>query len=410
MTHLPAVLALENGFTMQGTAIGAIGARAEGELVFNTAMTGYQEILTDPSYSGQILTFTYPHIGNTGVNDEDVESNRVQAAGLVVHELSRTYSNWRATRSLQEYLDSYGIAGIQGVDTRQIVRILRSEGAMRCVIAHGENLDANELVERARNVPSMNGLDLTGVVTTEASYKWHDGQGAEWVYGNTPRGANPSDGSAHRDADSVPEGKRYSVAAIDFGIKHNILRQLTDHGCDVTVYPASVSAAEILASGADGVFLSNGPGDPAAVLHGIELTKALLGKLPIFGICLGHQILSLAVGASTYKLTFGHRGANHPVKNLSTGKIEITSQNHGFAVETSTLPSNAEMTHINLNDGTCAGIRLTDAPAFGIQYHPEASPGPHDADYLFADFISLMKSGSVGSSTIHNRMSVVDPA
>lgn len=394
MAQSPAVLALENGFTLKGTAIGAIGARAEGELVFNTAMTGYQEILTDPSYSGQILTFTYPHIGNTGVNDEDVESDRVQAAGLVVHELSRTYSNWRATRSLQEYLESYGIAGIQGVDTRQIVRILRSEGAMRCVIAHGENLDADELVEQTRHVPSMNGLDLTGVVTTPSSYTWSEGQGAEWGYGNKVRAVQNSAGAANGDGASSAitnkATKRYRVAAIDFGIKRNILRQLTDHGCDVTVYPATVSAAEILASDADGVFLSNGPGDPAAVLHGIELTKALLGKLPIFGICLGHQILSLAVGATTYKLTFGHRGANHPVQNLLTGKIEITSQNHGFAVETSTLPANAEMTHINLNDGTCAGIRLTDAPAFGIQYHPEASPGPHDADYLFEQFVGIL--------------------
>lgn len=383
MVKVPAVLALENGLTFSGTAIGAIGVRAEGELVFNTAMTGYQEILTDPSYSGQILTFTYPHIGNTGVNDEDAESSGVQAAGLVVHELSKTYSNWRATRSLQEYLEENGIAGIQGIDTRQIVRILRSEGAMRCVIAHGENLDEAELIDYARHVPSMNGLDLTGVVTTPTAYKWSHGQGAEWGYGD--------DAATHPSSslNNTPK-KRYRVAAIDFGIKRNILRQLTDHGCDVTVYPATVSAEEILQSGADGVFLSNGPGDPSAVHHGIELTRALLGKKPIFGICLGHQILSLAVGATTYKLTFGHRGANHPVKNLRTGEIEITSQNHGFAVETSTLPANAEMTHINLNDGTCAGIRLTDAPAFGIQYHPEASPGPHDADYLFAEFIDML--------------------
>lgn len=388
MAQFPAVLALENGFTLRGTAIGAIGARAEGELVFNTAMTGYQEILTDPSYSGQILTFTYPHIGNTGVNEEDVESGRIQAAGLVVHELSRTYSNWRATQSLQEYLDSHGIAGIQGVDTRQIVRILRSEGAMRCIIAHGENLDADELVEQARKVPSMNGLDLTGVVTTPSAYAWHDGQGAEWGYGTR------ADAVADNNSKNKASSRRFRVAAIDFGIKRNILRQLTDHGCDVTVYPATVSAEEVLASNADGIFLSNGPGDPAAVRHGIAFTQSVLGKKPIFGICLGHQILSLAVGATTYKLTFGHRGANHPVKNLLTGEIEITSQNHGFAVETSTLPSNAEMTHVNLNDGTCAGIRLTDVPAFGIQYHPEASPGPHDADYLFRQFVEMMANPS----------------
>lgn len=374
MPRPTAILALENGVTIEGLAIGAIGAECTGELVFNTAMSGYQEILTDPSYKGQIVTFTYPHIGNYGVNADDVESDRIQASGLVVHELSPTVSNYRATASLESYLESQGIAGIEGVDTRMIVRILRSEGAMRCVIAHGDNLDAQELVARARAVPSMNGLDLTPLVTTASSYRWQGDVPGEWDY--RPEAAG--------------EGRRYSVVAMDFGVKRNILRRLHHFGCDVTVVSATTTADEILAMNPDGVFLSNGPGDPAAVTGAIETVRGLLGKKPIFGICLGHQILSLAVGASTYKLKFGHRGANHPVKNLRTGAIEITSQNHGFAVDPESLPARAEMTHVNLNDQTCAGIALTDVPAFAVQYHPEASPGPHDSDYLFEQFIAHM--------------------
>ncbi len=374
MAITKAILALENGLTIEGEAIGAIGAESTGELVFNTAMMGYQEVLTDPSYTGQIVTFTYPHIGNYGVNQDDVESDRIQAAGLVVHELSPVVSNYRANRSLQSYLEESGVAGIQGVDTRMIVRVLRSQGAMRSIIAHGDNLDARELVERAKALPSMNGLDLTPFVTTAAPYKWQGAHDAEWDY-------NP---------ENTPSGSRKHVVAVDFGVKKNILRRLHHHGCDVTVVPATASAAEILAYNPDGVFLSNGPGDPAAVTTAIQTVRELLGKKPIFGICLGHQILSLAVGASTYKMKFGHRGANHPVQNLRTGKIEITSQNHGFAVDPTTLPSNAVMTHVNLNDQTCAGIALNDVPAFAVQYHPEASPGPHDSDYLFADFLALM--------------------
>lgn len=375
MHRLPAILALENGVTVRGYAIGAIGAEATGELVFNTAMTGYQEVLTDPSYKGQVVTFTYPHIGNYGVNEEDVESDRVQASGLVVHELSATTSNWRATRSLQSYLEASGVAGIDGIDTRRIVRILRSEGAMRCVIAHGDNLDAAELVARARAVPDMNGLDLTPLVTTAAPYHYQPEGDNAWGY------AQPGG-----------DGRRFRVTAIDFGIKRNILRQLAAYGCDVTVLPATVTAADVLATDPDGIFLSNGPGDPAAVTQGIATVRELIGQRPIFGICLGHQILALAVGARTYKLTFGHRGANHPVKNLDTGAIEITSQNHGFAVDPSSLPSNARVTHVNLNDQTCSGIALTDASAFAVQYHPEASPGPHDSDYLFRQFVDQMSA------------------
>ncbi|MFN4984572.1 MAG: glutamine-hydrolyzing carbamoyl-phosphate synthase small subunit [Ignavibacteria bacterium] len=374
MAITKAILALENGLTIEGEAIGAIGAECTGELVFNTAMSGYQEVLTDPSYTGQIVTFTYPHIGNYGVNEDDVESDRIQASGLVVHELSPVVSNFRANQSLQSYLEASGVAGIQGVDTRMIVRILRSEGAMRCVIAHGDNLNPKELVERAKALPSMNGLDLTPLVTTKEPYTWKGASDAEWDY----------------RPEILTSGTRKNVVAIDFGVKRNILRRLHHHGCNITVVPATTSAAEVLAMNPDGVFLSNGPGDPAAVTTAIATVKDLLGKKPIFGICLGHQILSLAVGASTYKMKFGHRGANHPVKNLRSGKIEITSQNHGFAVDPSTLPANAEMTHINLNDQTCAGIALKDVPAFAVQYHPEASPGPHDSDYLFDEFLAQM--------------------
>jgi len=374
MPRPKAILALENGMTIEGTAIGAIGAECSGELVFNTAMTGYQEILTDPSYKGQIVTFTYPHIGNYGVNPDDVESSHVQAAGLVVHELSPVVSNYRATQSLGSYLEEQGVAGIEGLDTRMLVRILRTEGALRCVIAHGESLDPQELVERARAVPSMNGLDLTPLVTTAEPYRWEGSATGEWDYRPEAAGSGP----------------RHRVVAVDFGVKRNILRRLHHFGCDVTVVPATTSADQILAMNPDGVFLSNGPGDPAAVTVAIETVRGLLGRTPIFGICLGHQILSLAVGASTYKLKFGHRGANHPVKNLRTGAIEITSQNHGFAVDPQTLPSRAVMTHVNLNDDTCAGVALTDVPAFAVQYHPEASPGPHDSDYLFEQFVDSM--------------------
>jgi carbamoyl-phosphate synthase small subunit len=376
MSAPSATLALENGLVIRGTAIGAIGAEASGELVFNTAMSGYQEIMTDPSYSGQIVTFTYPHIGNYGVNESDVESDRIQAAGLVVRELSRVTSNYRATASLQSYLETNGIAGIEDVDTRMIVRVLRDEGAMRCVIVHDFHGEDAALVARARAVPSMNGLDLTGGVTTKQAYTYTPEQPDDFGYGAAAVAGAPS--------------RRYKVAAIDFGIKRNILRRLAAYGCDVTVFPSTVTADEIRVMNPDGIFLSNGPGDPAAVTHAIETVKGLLGYKPIFGICLGHQIMALAVGAKTYKLKFGHRGANHPVKNLLTGSIEISSQNHGFAVDPDSLPSRAEVTHLNLNDNTVSGLRLLDVPAFCVQYHPEASPGPHDSDYLFEEFVGMM--------------------
>ncbi len=383
---VPAVLALENGMTFAGTAIGAIGAESQGELVFNTAMSGYQEVLTDPSYTGQIVTFTYPHIGNYGINDEDVESDRVQASGLVVHELSRVVSNYRAQWSLQQYLEEGGVAGISGIDTRALVRVLRSEGAMRAIIAHGAGVDAAELVQRARAIPSMEGLDLTPQVTTQTVYT---------VQPDTIE-AEASRNWYHYTTQQPTEApsQTYHVVAMDFGVKRNILRRLAAYGCRVTVVPATATAAEIRALQPDGVFLSNGPGDPAAVTGAIATVRELLGTVPMFGICLGHQILSLAVGARTYKLKFGHRGANHPVKYMPTGAIEITSQNHGFAVDPTTLPDWAEMTHVNLNDHTCAGINLPEQNAFAVQYHPEASPGPHDSDYLFRDFIRRMATAN----------------
>lgn len=385
-TTVQAILALENGTTFTGVAIGAIGAESQGELVFNTAMSGYQEVLTDPSYAGQIVTFTYPHIGNYGVNDEDVESDGLKAAGLVVHELSRVVSNYRAQRSLQQYLEDFGVAGIAGIDTRALVRILRSEGAMRAVIAHGSGLDPAELVERARLVPSMEGLDLTPQVTTAAPYtvqpETDEAELSRTWYQYTTQ--QPSEAPS----------QTYHVVAVDFGVKRNILRRLAAYGCRVTVVPATTTASEIRALQPDGIFLSNGPGDPAAVTGAIATVRELLGTAPMFGICLGHQIMSLAVGASTYKLKFGHRGANHPVQYVPTGAIEITSQNHGFAVDPSTLPDWAEMTHVNLNDHTCAGINLPEQNAFAVQYHPEASPGPHDSDYLFRDFIRRMAASN----------------
>ncbi|MBX7153330.1 MAG: glutamine-hydrolyzing carbamoyl-phosphate synthase small subunit [Bacteriodetes bacterium] len=368
MNTTKAVLALENGLIFTGYAFGDTSVECSGELVFNTAMSGYQEVLTDPSYKGQVVTFTYPHIGNYGVNPHDVESAAIQAEGIVVHEYSKTYSNWRATGSLSDYLKDAGKIGIEGIDTRQLVRVLRSEGAMRCIITTSTE-SHDELLNRVRTLPSMNGLDLCPLVTTKEKHTYHYNEGHENLLGIT---ANPT----------------FKIAALDFGIKNNILRRLVNVGCDVTVYPATTSYTEILESEPDGIFLSNGPGDPAAVTYAIETTKHLIdSSIPMFGICLGHQILALAFGANTYKLKFGHRGANHPVKNLLTEKIEITSQNHGFAVDIDSLPEFLEPTHINLNDNTLSGFRHKEKPVFCVQYHPEAAPGPHDSDYLFNDFV-----------------------
>jgi carbamoyl-phosphate synthase small subunit len=364
-TNKPVKLVLENGTVFSGVSFGAEGETI-GEVCFNTGMTGYQEILTDPSYCGQLITMTYPHIGNYGVNPEDVESNKVQAAGFIVREENVVPSNFRSTQSLGDYLKDQKVVGIQGIDTRMLTRIIRDEGAMNGIIS-SVDLDENSLLKKVKAAPSMTGMDLAKVVTTPNSYDWRMEKG-----------------------ERRKEVTRFKIAAIDFGIKHNILRLLESHGCEVTVFPATATATEILKINPDGIFLSNGPGDPAAVTYGIETVKSLLGKKPIFGICLGHQILALALGAKTYKLKFGHRGCNHPVKNLKTGKVEITSQNHGFAVDPETIPKNVVITHNSLNDQTVEGLKCTDVPAFSVQYHPESSPGPHDSRYLFEEFIKLM--------------------
>jgi carbamoyl-phosphate synthase small subunit len=359
-----AKLALENGVVFEGTAFGHLG-ETSGEVVFNTAQTGYQEILTDPSYAGQMVVMTYPLMGNYGANEYDIESQKIWASGLIVSELSEIYSNYAAEFSLEEFLISQGVMGIYGIDTRQLVRTLRTEGAMRGYISC-EELKDEVLIKKAQSIPEMQGQDLAKKVTTPESYS------------------------------AEVEHARFHVVAYDFGIKENILRMLTSVGCTVTVVNAKTDPHRVLALKPDGIFYSNGPGDPGAVRYAISHIKELLdeeksGKtLPMFGICLGHQLLSLALGAETFKLKFGHHGANHPVKNLQTGSIEITSQNHGFAVSQESLPKDLELTHMNLYDNTVAGVKHKTKPVFCVQYHPEASPGPHDSHYLFDDFVSEM--------------------
>jgi carbamoyl-phosphate synthase small subunit len=371
---MDAILALENGTVYKGRAAGAEG-EAHGEVVFNTSMTGYQEVLTDPSYSGQIVTMTCAEIGNYGVSPDDVESRAPQVAGFIIRDESPMASNWRAAGTLRDYLAGNNIVAISDIDTRALTRLLRSSGVMRGVIGTGAGLDVDTLVDRARSIPKMEGSDLVKVVTSKDAFDWPEEDPDEFGV--------PIELRAKR---------RLKICAYDFGMKWNIMRRLSAHGCDVRVYPAATPAAELLKTNPDGVFLSNGPGDPAPLTYAIENAKALVASgVPTFGICLGHQILGLAMGGNTYKLKFGHRGANHPVKKLATGKIEITSQNHGFAVDPDTLPADVEVTHKNLYDGTVEGLRHKTQPVFCVQYHPEASPGPHDADYLFNDFIRLIE-------------------
>lgn len=369
-----AILALEDGFVLHGQAFGA-EARGTGEVCFNTSMTGYQEILTDPSYRGQIVAMTYPQIGNYGINELDVESEKPQVAGFIVRELSPVASNWRSQMTLDEYLRRNGIPGIQGIDTRALTRRLRVQGSLRGVLT-SEKLSDAAAVDLARQVRYV-GVDLVKEVTTGQAYDWDPGDSfsAAWTLDRKAGYRRP-----------LPPAK-YRIVAYDFGIKYNILRRLRQHGFRVRVLPATTPATEALASDPDGVFLSNGPGDPEVLTYAHQTVRDLIGKKPLFGICLGHQILSFALGGQTFKLKFGHRGGNQPVKDLATGSVAITSQNHGFATDPKSLRrGDVEVTHINLNDGTCEGLRLRDGSAFSVQYHPEASPGPHDAEYFFRQF------------------------
>ena len=375
-----AILALEDGTWFRGVAAGAPG-EARGEVVFNTSMTGYQEVLTDPSYAGQIVTMTAPHIGNYGVTSGDAESQAPRVAGFVMREASPLASNWRADGTLRDYLVRHNIVAIADIDTRALTRVLRSAGVMRGVIATGQT-DPDELVQKARAIPQMEGSDLVRGVTCDHAFEWRDRSAASGEADHAEFGISPQRRAA----------QRLRVAAYDFGIKYNILRRLDAYGCDVHVFPAAAPASELLAIEPDGIFLSNGPGDPAALPYAIENVRELTNTdVPMFGICLGHQVLGLAVGGQTFKLKFGHRGANHPVKELRSGKVEITSQNHGFAVDPASLPSDVQVTHLNLYDGTVEGFRHLSKPMFSVQYHPEASPGPHDADYLFHQFLDSME-------------------
>ena len=367
----PALLVLADGTTYRGWSFGAAGT-AVGEVVFNTGMTGYQEVLTDPSYSGQIITFTYPELGNTGVNSADEESDTVQAKAVIARNITYRPSNWRSTQSLPDYLQSKKIPGIYGVDTRSLTRKIRDYGAINGGVST-EILDPDRLLNLVQQAPDMTGLNLVKDVTTSETYQWSESTDQEWEFSS-----------------GASQDNSLTVVAIDFGVKRNILRRLASYGCKIIVVPAHTSSAEILAHNPDGIFLSNGPGDPAAVTEGIATTKELLeaGK-PTFGICMGHQILGLSLGADTFKLKFGHRGLNQPAGLQK--QIEITSQNHGFAISESSLGADVEITHLNLNDRTVAGLRHKTLPFFSVQYHPEASPGPHDADYLFEKFVQMMR-------------------
>ena len=376
----PALLVLADGTAYPGFSFGALGTTI-GEVVFNTGMTGYQEVLTDPSYSGQMVTFTYPELGNTGVNGDDEESDRPHVKGVIARNICQRPSNWRSSQSLPEYLTQHNVIGIYGIDTRSLTRKLRSSGAMNGAIST-EILDPADLALQVQAAPSMAGLNLVKAVTTNRTYEWTEQTEALWEFSD----------SAAKSSVNLPE---FTVVALDFGIKRNILKRLASYGCRVIVVPVDTSAEEILSYNPDGIFLSNGPGDPAAVIEGIATTRSLLdsGK-PIFGICMGHQVLGLALGAETFKLKFGHRGLNHPAG--LTKKIEITSQNHGFAIEPDSLAlDRLEITHLNLNDQTVAGFKHKTLPIFSVQYHPEASPGPHDADYLFEQFVATFRKNGI---------------
>ncbi len=373
-----AKLALENGKVFTGVQFGAEG-EVSGEVCFNTSLTGYQEIISDPSYAGQLITMTTPMIGNYGVNGDDMESLKPHARGFIVREYFDYHSNFRAETGLGEFLTKHGIVAIQGIDTRMLTKMLRSEGALRGVLSTTDTDDAS-LVAKARALPSMAGQDLASEVTCLTPY--------EWTSVDTTQFAVPA-----VQGDGTQPRSTFRVVVYDFGVKHNILRRLTSYGCSLTVVPASTSAEDVLAMDPDGIFLSNGPGDPDAVKYAIANLKKLVGKKPMFGICLGHQLLALALGGTTYKLKFGHRGGNHPVKNLATGDIEVTSQNHGFAVDWKSMDeSQLTLTHVNLNDATVEGFEHKTLPLFCVQYHPEASPGPHDSDYLFKRFIGMMSA------------------
>jgi carbamoyl-phosphate synthase small subunit len=375
----PAILALEDGTVFEGDSVGAPGL-AVGEVVFNTAMTGYQEIVTDPSYARQLVTLTCPHVGNTGCNAADDESRQAWAAGLIVRDVPRRPSNWRSEIALPEWLRARGVVAISGIDTRKLTRLLRDRGAQNGALAAGDAIDVDAAIEAARKFPGLKGMDLAKEVCVRAPHRWNEGR---------------------LDLDRnafAPGGGRFHVVAYDFGVKTNILRMLAERGCDLTVVPAQTPASEVFALQPHGVFLSNGPGDPAPCDYAIAATREFLArKLPLYGICLGHQILGLALGAQTVKMKFGHHGANHPVIDLDSGRVLITSQNHGFAVDEATLPANARVTHRSLFDGSNQGIALTDAPAFSFQGHPEASPGPHDVAYLFDRFIASMLDARAGA-------------
>jgi len=368
----PAVLALEDGTVFRGVSVGAKG-NTTGEVVFNTAMTGYQEILTDPSYCRQIVTLTYPHIGNTGTTPEDLESGAVYAAGLVIRDLPLLHSNWRATESLQSFLLRCKVVAIADIDTRKLTRLLRDKGAQSGCIMTGENIDQNAAVRAAKKFPGLKGMDLAKAVSTKKIYQWNDGL----IWKTAAKPPRPQ--------------SRLHVVAYDYGMKRSILRILAEHGCRMTVVPAQTPADQVLAMNPDGVFFSNGPGDPEPLEYAVANVRALQGKVPMFGICLGHQVFGIALGGKTYKLKFGHHGGNHPIKNLATGKVEITAQNHNYNVDPESLPADVERTHTNLNDGTLAGLRHKTDPMFSVQYHPEASPGPHDSHYLFKDFRKMME-------------------